>query len=76
MSRTNTASRDIPECHEDVIVEWITQALRSRGVLVDQSEKAFKVEPISEAISRMSSLVRIIVEYDRCSENLPTSTIV
>jgi hypothetical protein len=73
MSNINTSSHDIPERHEDVTAEWLTQALRSGGVLVDQSVTGFNVDPISAARSRMSSLARITMEYDRYSQELPAS---
>ena len=62
---------DIPERYEDVTAEWLTQALRAGGVLDGQSVTDFRVEPISAAKSRMSSLARISVQFDDYADELP-----
>lgn len=62
---------EIPERYEDVTAEWLTQALRAGGVLGEQTVAGFDVEPMSAAKSRMSSLARISVQYDKYDEELP-----
>ena len=69
----STHTLDIPERYEDVTAEWLTQALRTGGVLGDQVVSRFLIEPLGANRSRTSSLARIKVEYDRHSEGLPDS---
>ena len=64
---------DIPERYEDVTAEWLTQALRSGGVLGDQAVSGFRIEPLGADRSRTSSLARITLEYDGHPEGLPDS---
>ena len=71
MAQNADSPIEIPERYEDVTAEWLTQALRSGGGPDGQTVTGFQLEPISAAKSRMSSLARISVEYDRRSEYLP-----
>jgi len=64
---------DIPERYEDVSAEWLTQALRTGGVLGDQAVSTFRIEPLGADRSRTSSLARITVEYDGHPAGLPDS---
>ena len=64
---------EIPERYEDVSAEWLTQALRTGGVLADQAVSCFRIEPLGADRSRTSSLARITVEYDGHPEGLPGS---
>lgn len=73
MSSSPEPYLDIPERYEDVTAEWLTQALRTGGVLDDQAVTSFRVEPIGADQSRTSSLARIAVEYDVRAEGLPDS---
>ena len=64
---------DIPERYEDVTAEWLTQALRTGGVLDDRAVSRFGIEPLGANRSRTSSLTRIAVEYDGNPAGLPDS---
>jgi hypothetical protein len=64
---------NIPERYEDVTAEWLTEALRSGGVIGDQTVSKFEVHPLGTEVSRTSSLARITVEYDGQSDGLPNS---
>ena len=64
---------DIPERYEDVTAEWLTHALRTGGVLGDQSVTEFQAEPLGADQSRTSSLARITVGYDGHPNGLPES---
>ena len=66
---------NIPERHEDVNAEWLTEALRSGGVIDDQEVGNFQIEPLGDEVGRTSSLVRIAVEYDEPSKVLPNSMV-
>ncbi|MDP6455438.1 MAG: hypothetical protein QF898_19325, partial [SAR202 cluster bacterium] len=63
----------IPERHEDVTADWLTEALRSGGVIGDESVREFQIEPLGADRSRTSSLARISVEYDGHADGLPRS---
>ena len=64
---------NIPERYEDVTAGWLTEALRSGGVIGDQEVSNFKIEPLRADQSLTSSLARITVVYDEDSEVLPSS---
>jgi len=67
---------NIPERYEDVTAEWLTEALRSGGVIGDQTVSKFEVHPLGADVSRTRSLARITVEYDGQSDGLPDSMFV
>jgi hypothetical protein len=67
---------NIPERYEDVTAEWLTEALRSGGVIGDQTVSTFEVHPLGADVSRASSLAKITVEYDGLADGLPDSMFV
>ena len=67
---------DIPERYEDITAEWLTEALRSGGVIGDQTVSTFQLEPLGADRSLTSSLARITVGYDRLADGLPDSMFV
>ena len=67
---------DIPERYEDITAEWLTEALRSGGVIGDQTVITFQLEPLGADRSLTSSLARITVGYDRLADGLPDSMFV
>ena len=73
MNPTTPNPLDIPERHEDVTAEWLTQALRSGGVISQQVVSSFEVEPLGAERSQLSSLARITVEFNEGAESLPDS---
>ncbi|MDP6715407.1 MAG: phosphotransferase [SAR202 cluster bacterium] len=73
MKEPNQPALKIPERHEDVTADWLTQALRSGGVIGDEAIRKFRMEPLDANVSRTSSLARIGVEYDGEGDGLPHS---
>ena len=67
---------DIPERYEDITAEWLTEALRSGGVIGDQTVSTFQLEPLGADRSLTSSLARITVGYDRHADGLPDAMFV
>lgn len=64
---------EIPERHEDVTPEWLTDALRSSGVLGEHQVTDCRVEPLGANVSRTSSVAKIELEYEPPDEHLPSS---
>ena len=64
---------NIPGRYEDVTAQWLTEGLRSGGVIGDQVVSRFQIEPLGADPSRASSLARITVEYDGHAHALPDS---
>jgi hypothetical protein len=62
---------NIPERHEDVTADWLTEALRSGGVIGEQAVTEFEVEPLGAELSRNSSLAKISLWYEGDASGLP-----
>ena len=53
----------IPESPEDATAEWLTEALRSGGVLSDGEMTAVSSEPVGKGVGLLGRLAKLSLQY-------------
>ena len=66
----------VPDSLIDVTSEWLTQALRSSGILGEASVTGYSAETITGGQGFMNQLFRLNPQYDRDCAHLPDTVIV
>jgi hypothetical protein len=65
----------IPAGPEELTAEWLTEALRSSGVLKSASVTGIQSTPIGEGSGFIGQLAQVALEYDRPEPGAPSSLI-
>ncbi len=65
----------IPANHEDLTVEWLTEALRKTDTINQARVISFLVKPVDEGKGWVGQLVRLSLDYDAYQENAPRTMI-
>ncbi len=65
----------IPSKPDEITPEWLSDALRSSGILKNASVIAVEIEKISDVEGFLTSVVRVKIKYDSKEDGVPTSVI-
>ncbi len=65
----------LPLCRDDLTADWLTEALRAGGRLIDAEVESLEVEPIASGRGFMGQVFRLAPAYRAPDGNLPTSLI-
>src|SRR5262245_14937627 len=65
-----------PKTIDDISGVWITEILRSAGVLQRATARAIDVHAIGQGVGFLSGRARVIISYDQVEEGSPSSVVV
>ncbi len=68
-------SLPIPMTAEEFTPEWVTDALRSSGILGDESVTSVETTPVGEGAGFLGSLARLTLTYDRHRAGAPATVV-
>lgn len=69
------ADLEIPQSPDQLTLEWLTHALRARGVSDDATVSSFDVEPIGEGAGFIGQIVRLRLRYEGDPADAPRTLI-
>ena len=67
--------RFIPDRADLLTAEWLTEALRSGGVISAASVTSFESEPLGEGEGFVGDLVRVTLHYDQQEDGAPSTLV-